>query len=350
MAHTAGRAISTLGSEPGRQKGRVVIEGPWSLEPASGGQVRDYARHARSLSARRARQRVLVLALAGIVVAIGTVVAGPRAVRILTARPDAAAQAAVSAREKAAAWIVQWVSNSAMISCDPLMCTVLHARGMPSPRLARIGIDAPDPEGSDVVAATEAIRQRFGVRLARVFAPTVLASFGHGPARVDVRVVTNVGGARRYLRQLQANEQARRTYGRAFARNGNLAESRRAARLMRNGRVDLRILTTLVVLVHEMPLTILGFGGAAPGSGSAMPLLSVDVTAGTRPGGITAASSGFAQVEAATCVAKIMDVLRAQIPPLQPASFEELQSPDGLHFVRIDYGAPTPTQVFTGPA
>jgi hypothetical protein len=230
------------------------------------------------------------------------------------------------------------------------MCTVLHAHGIPTPRLVRIGIDAQDPGGSDVVAATEAIRQRFGIRLAGVYAPTVLASFGHGAARVDVRAVTNVGGARRYLRLLKANEQARRVYGRAFLRNGNLAETRQAARLMKDGRIDLRILTTLVVLVHEMPLTILAFGGAGPRSGRDVPLLSVDVTAGTHRGGITAASSGFAQIEAAATLAKIMDFLRAQIPPLQPGSFEELQSPDGLHFVRIDYGAPTPTQIFNGPA
>src|SRR6266700_3382395 len=100
MAYPAGLAIPILGPEGRPKKGRVLV-GPWPDASASGGEGRDYARHARSLPARRARQRVLALALAGIVAAVLTVVAGPRAVRIFSAGPSAAVQAAVSARQDA---------------------------------------------------------------------------------------------------------------------------------------------------------------------------------------------------------------------------------------------------------
>ena len=58
-----------------------------------------------------------------------------------------------------------------------------------------LGPGAGDPLGSDVVLGTAAVRGLFGSRLAAVYAPEVLAGFGTGPARIDVRIVAPDGSA-----------------------------------------------------------------------------------------------------------------------------------------------------------
>ncbi len=57
------------------------------------------------------------------------------------------------------------------------------------------GTSASDPLGSDLVVATPALRSQFGARLASVYAPVVIASFGSGAARIDIRAVAADGTA-----------------------------------------------------------------------------------------------------------------------------------------------------------
>ena len=64
--------------------------------------------------------------------------------------------------------------------------------------------------------STAAIRNLFGSRLASAYAPTVLASFGSGKTRIDVRVIAHDGAAS-YLAALKADLQQRKTGGQALA-------------------------------------------------------------------------------------------------------------------------------------
>ena len=63
-----------------------------------------------------------------------------------------------------------------------------------------------------MVLATAAVRGMFGSRLADVYAPDVLASFGTGQARVDVRIVAP-DGALAYRASLTADVAARQAAG-----------------------------------------------------------------------------------------------------------------------------------------
>ncbi len=67
---------------------------------------------------------------------------------------------------------------------------------------------------SQVIVSTAAIRNLFGSRLDSVYAPTVLASFGSGKARIDVRVIAPHGAAA-YLAALRADLQERKSVGEA---------------------------------------------------------------------------------------------------------------------------------------
>jgi hypothetical protein len=331
VAYSGERAVPIPGPADRPKKGRVLV-GPWPAASASGDGDRDYARHARSLSARRTRQRVLALALAGIVAAVVTVVAGPRAVRVFTAKPDVAVQQVAAVRDDAAVWITRWVAQSAFVACDPVMCGVLKAHDISPERFVVLYPNSRDPLGSDVVVETAVVRTMFHHRLvdrlATVYAPAVLVSYGSGKAMIKVRVTAANGSAARYERQLRADERARLVVGRELLGNSNIAVSGVAAWLLRNGQVDSRILEMLAPLAGMGKLTILGFGGAAPGSSPGMPRLSIDLTAG-----------------APLSLAKVKAFLGAQRQPLQPARVREMTAPDGLTFVRIDYAAPSPLNV-----
>jgi hypothetical protein len=102
-------------------------------------------------------------------------------------RSAASLEAATATRASAARWVSAQVGPSAIVSCDPAMCAALQASGVAASRLVVLGTAAPDPLGSDLVIATPAVRSQFGARLAGVYAPEVIASFGSGTGRIDIR-------------------------------------------------------------------------------------------------------------------------------------------------------------------
>jgi hypothetical protein len=75
------------------------------------------------------------------------------------------------------------------------MCAALAQRGIPAGNLLVLGPGSGDPLGSAVVVETAAVRNIFGERLASVYAPEVLARFGTGAARIEVRIVAPDGTA-----------------------------------------------------------------------------------------------------------------------------------------------------------
>ncbi|SRR6266571_1263417 len=340
MTYAGGRTVSVM--EPGRRRrpGRFS-EGPWSIESASGG-TRPYAKHARSLSARNLRQRVIALTLGGAVVVAITIVAAPKAVNYFRAKPSVPLQNAVAVRNEAAAWIARWVSSSAVVACDRLMCSTLLAHQVRAEQFMPINPSSIDPVGSDVVVETAVVRSLFRGRLGAVYAPAILAKFGSGDARIEIRVTSRYGSVRRFERKLQASVSARRLGGQALLSNKRIAESALAARQLRAGMVDSRILATIAPLAAMCRLTILGFAGAAPGASKGMPLLSVDITEGDSADGGPAVSAGYERVEMPASLARILAFLRAQRQPLHPASVREITTPGGLTFIRVDYAAPTP--------
>src|SRR5215470_7784115 len=124
----------------------------------------------------------------------------------------AALSGAAAARAAAAQWVSNQVSRSEMIGCDAVMCTDLLKAGVPSSDLLVLRSAVPDPFGADVLVATPILQSKFGTRLRTEYAPAVLASFGQGPARVDVRLVANYGAAA-YNLALRRDLAARRTVG-----------------------------------------------------------------------------------------------------------------------------------------
>ena len=163
---------------------------------------------------RQAGHRSLVLVLSALV----AMALGAGVTLAFTQREAASTHAATHApnaiqvaqadRQKAAVWIAREVASNIVVGCDLQMCNQLQKSGFPGARLMQLQPTSPDPLGSQLVVATPVIRNQFGTRLASVYAPLVIASFGSGAERVDVRFVAP-DGTKAFEAELATDRKAR---------------------------------------------------------------------------------------------------------------------------------------------
>lgn len=280
------------------------------------------------------RRRLLVFVLSALVaMALGagvTLAITQRGPDQTASRPSAsgpgstALQAAAADRHQAAVWIAQQVESSAVVGCDPEMCNELQQSGFPAGQLDELQPTAPDPEGSLVVVATPVIRNQFGTRLASVYAPLVIASFGSGADRVDIRYVAPAGTAA-FESQLTADRKNRIAAGEQLLTNKHVQASAAARQALAAGQVDPRLLVTLSALAHQWPLQLVAFDDPSPGVSSDVPLRGAEIGA--------AASAGLPAMVA---------FLRAQQSQYAPAVARITQGANGQSVVTVRYDAPGP--------
>jgi hypothetical protein len=240
-----------------------------------------------------------------------------------------AIRAAAVTRNLTASWIAHEVSRDAIVSCDPLMCQALGARGIPAGDLLVLRPGARDPLGSELVVATAAVRSQFGSRLASVYAPTVLASFGSGGGAIAVRVIAP-NGVRAYDAALAADVRARKVAGSKLRHNRRIALTALAAGQLEAGDVDSRLLDVLVTMAHQNPVRIAAFGDSGPGASAGVPLRSVDL----------AAVRGAPWAGQSAYVRSVLALLRAQVPPYLAASVAVVPTGDSHSVLRITFPAP----------
>ncbi len=171
-----------------------------------------------------------------------------------------------------------------------------------------------DPLGSDLVVATADVRAQFGVRLAAVDAPAVIASFGSGNARIDIRLVFP-GGAKSYRAVQHAALRARKAADAQLLTNTDITLSATARAQLLSGEIDPRLLPLI-----------------APGGGPASLLRWVDLATAVRAAHLTRAAY----------VRWIRGFIDAQRAQYRPAWTQQVTLPDGQTVLRIGYGAPSP--------
>jgi tetratricopeptide (TPR) repeat protein len=300
-----------------------------------------------------ARRRLAALAaVAGAVLALGAY----ELPDLLSQARPAGVPVAVSAsavRQQAAAWVAGQVSRSAIVACDPAMCSELQEQGFPAGDLLMLGAAAGDPLGSDVVVATSAVRSEFGGRLADVYAPTVLARFGARGTRIDIRVIAPDGtGA--YRAALAADLGARRQAGAQLLRNPRISVTPGARQQLSGGTVDSRLLITLATLAGQGRVRILSFGRPAPGASAAVPLRSAVITGPAAPGAAPGASRVVAsrrtgRAGGGASLSPVLAFLRTQRPPYLAAVIRVIRLPGGQPGVRIGYPSPSPLGLLATP-
>jgi hypothetical protein len=226
---------------------------------------------------RGARIAVLVLAivaigLSGAVVGLG--VAKHSAGGQSTA---ALAHQELVARTQAASWVVQQVGHTAVVSCDPVMCTALAKDGFPAGKLVVLGPASPTaPVNSQVVVVTAEVRDWFGSSLAAAYAPAVLASFASGSAQVSVRVMAPHGvGA--YDAASDSDVTQRKAYGKVLLNKAGITIAGPARQQLAAGQVDLRLVLAMTTLASALPIDIVRFGNPGPGASADVPLRFADL-------------------------------------------------------------------------
>ncbi len=219
----------------------------------------------------------------------------------------------------------------AIVACDPAMCSVLQSKGIPASLLLVLASGKADPLGSDVVMATAAVRSQFGSRLAGVYAPVVLASFGQGSAQIVVRAVAP-DGAPAYLAQLRSDWHARVVAGRQLLHNSRLHASAAARGQLAAGDVDSRLLTTLATMAALYPIDVAGFSGSGAHASAGIPLRSAEISGAT----------GVAGTRSAASLSSLKAFLLAQRAPYLPAEMDIVRLATGQAVLRVIFTAPSP--------
>jgi len=236
-------------------------------------------------------------------------------------------------RTQAITWILHQVSRGALVSCDSQLCADLASSGFPSANLLSLGPLSNDPLGSNLVVATSDIRAQFGSRLASVYAPGIIASFGSGNARIDIRLVYT-GSAESYRASQSAALRAREAAETQLLTNSDITFSATARAQLLGGEVDPRLPLLIVLMAASHPLRILDFLSQSPGGGPASLLRWADFATTVPAAHLT--PSAYAR-----WIRALIDAQRAQY---RPAWVKQVTLANGQTMLRVGYGAPSPLQ------
>jgi hypothetical protein len=195
-----------------------------------------------------------------------------------------------------------------MVACDPVMCAALQSHGVIGGRLVPLRPGSADPGSASVIA-----------------------SFGAGPTRIEVRVVTP-GGAAAYESALRADLAARMDAGSQLLQNSRIQFIAQDGARLRAGEVDARLLATLAALSPVYSFRVTGFGDASPGA----QVLFRDVT-------ITMSGRGDGGSELAAARA----LVSSQATPYLPAHATIIAGTTGQSALRIEFAAPSPLGLLT---
>ena len=239
------------------------------------------------------------------------------------------AEAAV--RAAAVAWVTGQVGHDIIIACDTVVCSDLAQQGFPAGNLNVLQPTTPDPYGSELVIATADVRSEFGSKLADVYAPEVIASFGTGTDRIDVRVIAPHGPAA-FQAALRADLRTRKSSGAQLLRNHKIHVSATARAQLAAGQVDERLLTIIAFMAAGRPLDVVDFGSAAPGASPSVPLRFADLAV-TDP---TAHMASRAYERALIALA------HSEVAPYVPLSVGTVRLANSRTVLRIEFAAPSP--------
>jgi hypothetical protein len=234
----------------------------------------------------------------------------------------------------AAAWVVRQVGRDAVVGCDPGMCRLLQARGFPAGSLLALRPGAPGLHLCDVIVATPAIGKLLGSRVEAEDAPAVIAGFGSGRARIDIRAIAPRGAAA-YRAALSADWAARQKAAAQLVKSPRIHTGSAARQELLTGQVDSRLLITLAALAVSYPVHVMGFGDAGPGAAAGMPLREMDI-AGTGSPAYRAAE-----------LRHIRSSVLAQHSVFLPAHVSLVRLAGGAA-LRIEFGAPSPLGLLLG--
>jgi hypothetical protein len=234
-------------------------------------------------------------------------------------------------RGRAAGWLARQAGGNVTVACDREMCAALAARGFPAADLMRIAPGRTGLPRADLIVATQVVRGYFAGRLASEYAPLVIASFGVGPAHIQIRQVAPDGTAA-FLRQIANGQVTLRHAAAELLKNSRIMVSAAAREALVAGRVDGRLLTVLAALAGRQPLRVLGFADANPGAAPSVPMRTM----------LLSGSDPAAHRPAPAYGRSLVRFLNAQPAPYHPARCSMMRQPSGPDVIGISFAAPSP--------
>ncbi len=291
----------------------------------------------RRASGQKARRRYIVAGLSALMAVLVT----GSLIFAFSRHPaaDAPVPSTVT-RNRAVNWATAQVSPTSTVACDPAMCQAFKARGFAASRLLELRHGTAALLRSDVVVATPEVRSMFGGRLNSVYAPGVIASFGSGNMRIDIRAIA-VHGAAAYWNSLGADMKIRQALGSSLLGSRRVTASATARKQINNEQVDSRLLVTIAEMASVHPVYIAAFGDSAPGAGQGSPLRSADLSQGSEPPRL--ANAAFLRAMVA--------FLHGRNASYHPASIKRTRFlPGGSAGLRIEFAAPSPLGLPAAPA
>jgi hypothetical protein len=258
----------------------------------------------------------------------------------LARSPTPARAPTLQGQEAAAAtWIAQQVSRSAVVSCDPAMCSALTAAGFPGHNLRAVGPTAPYPAPypltSAVVVVTPVVQGFYGNSLTSNWAPAVLATFGSGDIQITIRVIAPKGAAA-YRSALNADLSNRKAIGPSLVGVNLIVLSGTARAQLTAGQVDSRLMAAITDMAAKEPVDIVEFGNIGPGGDPDMPLRYADL----------AVNDPAAHLASPAYVQSIRTELGTFPAVYRPARTATVVLPGGQTVFRIEFTAPTPLGLF----
>lgn len=233
---------------------------------------------------------------------------------------------ATSSQAQAAAWIADQVSSDTVIACYTAMCDVLQEQGVAADRLMPLQPGSVGPIDASVIVTSPSTSSQ----VTDAYAPALIASFGSGGSRIEIRAVVR-GGAVAYQSALRADLSARKSAGSQLLGNSRIKFSPADAARLAAGEVDSRLLATLAALSSQFTLKVVAFGDSAPGT---LPLFR-QVTVATGGG------NGTARLAAA------LAMVNAQESPYQPAHSAIVHPGTGEATLTIEFALPGPLGLLT---
>ena len=200
------------------------------------------------------------------------------------------------------------------------MCQALEARHIPASRLYVLKPGKTNPLDSAVIVATPILRSQIGGRLASVYAPGLLASFGSGSRQIQVRSIA-LHGAAAYESEVKADLAARKMFGSALAENSRIVTSAAARRELAAGEVDSRLMTVITDLAASHPVRIVSFGESGPDTATA-PFRSAEL--------------------AESNMRNMLATISGQRSPFRATHMASVRLGTGRPVLRIDFAAPSP--------
>ena len=236
----------------------------------------------------------------------------------------------------AASWVVSQVNPKTVVSCDQTMCAALVAHGYPPNNLRKLGSTSA-LKASRVVIVTRAAQHLFGSSLATAWAPDALATFGSGSSAVSVRVVAPDGAAA-YRKAASKDRAKRKTSEAALTQAKSITISAAAGQDLKAGQVDGRLVDAIADAAAAQPINIVEFGNTGPGASADVLLRYADL----------AASNPVANMGVGAYVRSLRAGMNGGPGP-RPDRTELLTLPGGQQVLRVEFTAPSPFGVLSGP-